>query len=993
MNLLSICKTFLYKNILLFILFTFGIGYANPVSITGTIKTTSGKPVKKAIISLMDLNNKVLIENKSNRKGKFILEGVEPNFYYLVIKHDKHGTKRLKINPRKTRNRDLILRLILSQTDSDVKSYYFSNKSATDYDPALNIKDLEIKTSPDLIKVMWKDLKQAKNYVLYENDNEVLSKNTNIYERKIDPGIEYCYKLQAYGDYGLKGQMSEKICGDGPTQAPTDINLEINKNTIQIKWPSVSGAISYIIYRNNEKVAETNSSLFLDVDLDYNKEYFYLISALTQLGHESARSIEIQAKTHEYNAAPILSSMKDDKKIILIWNEIDVATSYNIYRDSEFITNIKGSSYSESMMQGISFCYQITSVDQYGLESNFSNQHCQKIMISPPTDIIADGGVNSIYLNWNSISGASYYKVYHQMNNNSPIFVEKVKSNQLQIRNLPYAEESCYVISTIDKEGEEGSFSKPTCGIVKDAPNFVIKKWEIIEPSGNKKFDSREKGKIRFAVHNNGESPAYNVTSSLKPLDLVPQLMIAEDFVIDTLFPDLIEYIELDVFTDLKVESGMYSYQLELDSKDGIKLDMPYPIKIETKAVDPPSLIVADFAVSNDFGTHYIPRDEEVIITIRIQNVGEGYTEFVKINIPENRTYTTQGFDGVLEYPGLKSGDYIDIEIPIISNEDNFTLQLELTDYLDRASKNDIYLELIRHYRSPDDLLTQSLGSTNINYYSEELGDSDVDSSIPFGRKNPKAMSIILYTEQYDDANYPDLDYANKDGKVIRQYFQNAFGLSDYQLLPSKPWQMEGGPTIDDYHNIFDPHNGDIRKRVVTADKYSGIESMDIFIYIRSYGEWSNGKPLLIPKNAKFTRDVTKYPLNQLIKNLSVLSVLENISTVTIFLDITYINPEEFFQSNWDYPDLPKKVCILSAASNSETSQFYPEKNHSIFTYSLLKGLSGSADDGDNVIELGELTDYVYRIVPELSRTVQSAKDQNPNFKGMDLHRTILDLR
>ena len=982
-----------YKNILFFILFFFGIGYSKPVSIIGTIKTTSGKPVKKAIVSLLDLNNKVLIESKSNRKGKFSLEGVEPNFYYLVINHDKHGSKRIKLNPRKTRNRDLVLRLILSQTDSGVKSYYFSNKNPTDYDPALNIKDLDIKISSDKINVMWKDLKQAKNYVLFENDNEVQSNSSNLYERKIEPGIEYCYKVQAFGDYGLKGQMSNKICGDGPTHSPENISLNINKNTIQFEWPEVSGAISYIIYRNDEKIGEINSPLFLDIDLEYNKEYSYSISALTQLGNESSKSVDIKAVTHEYNPAPILSSMKDDKKIILIWNEINVAQFYNIYRDGEYITKIVGSSYSEFREPGVSFCYQITSVDQYGIESEFSNQHCQKIMISPPNDIIAEGGVRSIYLNWNFVSGASYFKVYRISDNDKPIFLEKIKSNQLKIRDLSYSDELCYVISAIDKEGDEGELSKPICGIVKSAPNFIIKKWEIIEPSGNNKFDSRENGKIRFAVHNNGESPAYNITSFLIPTGLIPKVIISDNFVIDTLFPDLIEYIELDVFTDLKVESGIYPYQLEIESNDGIKLDMPYPIEIETKAVDPPSLIVADFAVSNDFGTHYIPRNEEVIITIRIQNVGEGYTEFVKIKIPENRTFKTKGFDGLIEYPGLKSGDYIDIEIPIISEKDNFTIQLELIDYLDESIKDDIYLELMRRYRSPDNLVTQELGSSNVNHYADELGNSDVDSSIPFGRKNPNAMSIILYTEQYNDTNYPDLDYANKDGEVIRKYFQNAFGLSDYQLLPSKPWQMEGGPTLDEFNNIFDPHNGDIRKRIVSADKYSGIESMDIFIYLRSYGEWSNGRPLLIPKDAKSTRDVTKYPLDQLIKNLSVLSVLENINTITIFLDITYTNPEGYFQSNWDYPDLPKKVCILSAASNSETSQFYPEKNHSLFTYALLKGLSGSADDGDNIIELGELTDYIYRKVPELSRTVQSVKDQNPNFKGMDLHRTILDLR
>ena len=105
------------------------------------------------------------------------------------------------------------------------------------------------------------------------------------------------------------------------------------------------------------------------------------------------------------------------------------------------------------------------------------------------------------------------------------------------------------------------------------------------------------------------------------------------------------------------------------------------------------------------------------------------------------------------------------------------------------------------------------------------------------------------------------------------------------------------------------------------------------------------------------------------------------------------MNPKKSAGTSWDYPDLPEKVCILSAASNGETSHIYPDMKHSIFTYSLLKGLAGGADDGDNVIELGELTEYVYRMVPELARIVPHSGRQNPSFNGMDLKRTILDLR
>ena len=95
----------------------------------------------------------------------------------------------------------------------------------------------------------------------------------------------------------------------------------------------------------------------------------------------------------------------------------------------------------------------------------------------------------------------------------------------------------------------------------------------------------------------------------------------------------------------------------------------------------------------------------------------------------------------------------------------------------------------------------------------------------------------------------------------------------------------------------------------------------------------------------------------------------------------------------WDFPEIPDKICILSASSNGESSQIYHDKKHSFYTYSILKAISGGADDGDSIIELGELTEYVYKKIPEYVRLVPGAIKQNPKFNGMDLKRTLLDLR
>ena len=108
----------------------------------------------------------------------------------------------------------------------------------------------------------------------------------------------------------------------------------------------------------------------------------------------------------------------------------------------------------------------------------------------------------------------------------------------------------------------------------------------------------------------------------------------------------------------LQVETGEDEFELKLSSREKIELDEPY-FTIETKSMIPPKMIVADFAVSNEFGTHYIPKNEIVSLAIRIQNVGEGDTESVSVDLKDNRTYDTPEFNGKITLPAFAPGDYM----------------------------------------------------------------------------------------------------------------------------------------------------------------------------------------------------------------------------------------------------------------------------------------------------------------------------------------------
>ena len=79
--------------------------------------------------------------------------------------------------------------------------------------------------------------------------------------------------------------------------------------------------------------------------------------------------------------------------------------------------------------------------------------------------------------------------------------------------------------------------------------------------------------------------------------------------------------------------------------------------------------------------------------------------------------------------------------------------------------------------------------------------------------------------------------------------------------------------------------------------------------------------------------------------------------------------------------DVPDNVNVLSAASGSQISGAIKEKEHGLFTYYVLRGLSGDADTNkDKVVKLKELSNFVSKNVKE--QAALNGREQLPQLKS-----------
>lgn len=71
-------------------------------------------------------------------------------------------------------------------------------------------------------------------------------------------------------------------------------------------------------------------------------------------------------------------------------------------------------------------------------------------------------------------------------------------------------------------------------------------------------------------------------------------------------------------------------------------------------------------------------------------------------------------------------------------------------------------------------------------------------------------------------------------------------------------------------------------------------------------------------------------------------------------------------------------AVVFSSTGKDQVSHWYPEKQHSLFTYFFMKGLRGKADkDGDKKITVAELKQYLKDKVPYRARRL-TGREQTP---------------
>ena len=253
-------------------------------------------------------------------------------------------------------------------------------------------------------------------------------------------------------------------------------------------------------------------------------------------------------------------------------------------------------------------------------------------------------------------------------------------------------------------------------------------------------------------------------------------------------------------------------------------------------------------------------------------------------------------------------------------------------------------------------------------------------------KQDNNKVALVIGVEKYENLSNLDAIYANRDAKAFRAYANRAFGIP-----------------LENIKVLIDKEAS--RSEIIKATKLwlpqlAKGGGKDIYIFFAGHGLASDdGENLfLLPQDGdSLLLEDTAVSRTSMFKQISKL----NPNSVTIFFDTCYsgqTRSEETLIAGLrpvrlvvEEKDIPKNFTIFSASSLTQTSGSIEEAKHGIFSYYLMKGLEGNADQNlDNKITNGELIAYLKKNVSE--EAFINNRQQEPMLSG-DPNRVLIYLR
>jgi fibronectin type 3 domain-containing protein len=308
------------------------------------------------------------------------------------------------------------------------------------------------------VGVSWNSVLGASYYNVYRNtvnstggaaELYTWQSNTSYDDNGAVPGVTYYYFVKAATSSSGDNASPHSASDDGwrSLSAPTGVTASDGTYTdrVYITWNTVWGASHYRVYRNTENNAGgavavlgfwQSGPALADYDVTPGQTYWYWVKAAVD--DAGTRASAMGGPDSGYRllilSAPTGVSATNgvyEDKTRVTWNSVENATHYRVYRNTtnstvgaaELGTWQSGTIYDDgTATPGVTYYFWVKAAASSSGDnaSGFSNYTSGYRHLDEPTGVSASFGIyiDKVHVAWNSVEGASYYRVIRSTENN-----------------------------------------------------------------------------------------------------------------------------------------------------------------------------------------------------------------------------------------------------------------------------------------------------------------------------------------------------------------------------------------------------------------------------------------------------------------------------------------------------------------------------------------------------------------------------------------------
>ncbi len=519
---------------------------------------------------------------------------------------------------------------------------------------------------------------------------------------------------------------------------------------------------------------------------------------------------------------------------------------------------------------------------------------------------------------------------------------------------------------------------------VSPVPPNLTASVQFTEPSGNNILDAGETGKLVITLQNRGKGDAFDCRAELNVQPRINGLSFERSIPIGTVPVGATVKKETPLTATEDLPTSGVSLVVDIREANGFD---PNPMKVSfrTKAFAPPELVVADMGVNDQNGNGRVEPMEIVELTVRVQNVGQGDAREVFADVKLGQNVFVAG-DSLthFELGGLPSGKFKDFTFMFytnnrIGNSEKIPIAVTIGEARPRF-KTEKALALVMNapQKKIEEIVVKGEDAPQHGDIQLAGGLSvDVDMNIPEGQKAGRFdVAVIIGNRNYAASGSPNVDFANRDAQVMREYLIRTMGHDPANILYAED------ATLSKFNEFFGGER-DHRGRLFSFVKE---KTSSVFIYYVGHGapDLETNEAYFVPVDAN-PRDLKSngYRLQTFYDNLAKIPARK----MTVVLDACFSgNSEKGLLFKDISPALvkvkkefrgPANAVLITSAAVDQVSTWYREKKHSLFTYYFLKGLQGEADaDRNGRITVGEMDASLKERVPCMARRLTGTEQQ-----------------